>query len=82
MLPRTEDDELVELVEKEQDDANAAIFEHPTRDDWHEQREPEQTCEGVLHTCVTILEIRLNRASISTMQRTLGEESDIQTRHV
>jgi hypothetical protein len=69
MRPQIDDDELVELVEKEQDDANAAIFAHPTRDDWHEQREPEQTCEGVLHACMTILEIRLPRASTSTMPR-------------
>jgi hypothetical protein len=69
MRPGTDNDELEGLEEKELEYANAEIFEHPTRDDWHEQREPEQECEAVLHTCVTILEIRLSSHPTGNMHR-------------
>jgi hypothetical protein len=38
----------VEFTEEEER-INDELFEHPTRDDVHEQRERGQKCEGVIH---------------------------------
>ena len=62
MLPKSDDDEVTGTEEEE--DIKDAIVAHPTRDDWHEQRERGQTCEGVLHIRSTLLMIQL--ASRST----------------
>ena len=43
----SEDDD-VEVTEEEVR-VNEEVLAHPTRDDWHEQRERGQKCEGVLH---------------------------------
>ena len=60
MLPGDcEDDELAE-AEKETH-INDEIVEHPTRDDWHEQREYDQTREAVLAAHSTIITIEVVR---------------------
>ncbi len=62
MLPESDDDEVTEEEALVTDE----IVEHPTRDDWHEQREREQTCEGVVHVRSTIVAMQYTRTTIST----------------
>jgi hypothetical protein len=57
MHPQRNDDEAIE----EEACLNDEAFDHPTRDDWHEQRESGQTCEAVIHAHAAILTIRLTR---------------------
>jgi len=60
MLPEG-DDEDIETETEEETLVVDEIVEHPTRDDWHEQRERGQTCESVLHAHATIVRIELTR---------------------
>jgi hypothetical protein len=59
MLPESDDDEITE----EEVCVNDEVVAHPTRDDWHEQRECEQTCEAILHGHSTVVTIQITRTS-------------------
>jgi hypothetical protein len=64
MLPG--DDEVIETETEEEIRITDEIVSHPTRDDWHEQRERGQTYESVLvahATRATIVTIEVRRAS-------------------
>jgi hypothetical protein len=63
MQPEGDDDKTTEEVGEER--LKAEIVGHPTRDDWHEQREPEQAREGVLHVRSEIVTFRFTRTSRS-----------------
>jgi hypothetical protein len=61
MLPDDDDDEVIETEEEKW--ITDEIIHHPTRDDWHEQRERGQSYEAVLRVHITISRIELTRAA-------------------
>jgi hypothetical protein len=57
-MPREPDATEVEVIEEQEEEEEEYVKEqivaHPTRDDWHEQRERNQTSEASLHARVGI----------------------------
>jgi hypothetical protein len=53
-----------DLMLSEEDELVAdRMFAHPTRDDWHEQRERGQPYEAVVHAHATLIAVRVTQRS-------------------
>jgi hypothetical protein len=53
MLPDRSNQEGDAVTSEEDELVTDRMFAHPTRDDWHEQRERGQPYEGVVHAHAT-----------------------------
>jgi hypothetical protein len=61
MLPDRKNQEVEVATEEEDELVADRMFAHPTRDDWHEQRERGQTYEAVVHAHTRFVAVRVTQ---------------------